>query len=185
MLKEDGRSFVTGPRMINPIFGVALALGCLALASAQILAVVRHVSGSHPLAAQEPVARGLFAAVFLLAACGIVVALLEYRNARVDLDEDGITVCSWSGCRRVVSWEQVETVGFIETDETKTDVPWHRLYIMTQEGRSIRLAGGPWRTARSTGVLRRELVERLGLEETGSSDARCALFFPATKSEWS
>ena len=185
MLPDDQQSFPTGPRMINPAFGIVLTAACLMLAGAQIWAVAGHIAGNRSLAAQEPAARAIFAAVFLIAAFGIIVALLEYRNARVLLDDEALIACCWTGCKTPVALEDISSLSYIHTDDEKTDVAFHWLYLTTTGGRSVRLAGGPWPAPRTVPLLRHELIDRLDLRETETEEIRWALLFPATRTRWS
>ncbi len=185
MPPDDTRSFETGPRMLNPVFGIVLTVPCLLLAATQIWFVAGHISGARSLAPHEPTARGVFAAVFILAAFGIIVAMLEQRNGRVNLDDDGLTVCCWTGCQTRVQWSAVASVGHLRTDADEAGLPFHWLFLTTRDGRSVRLAGGPWPEPEGVHLLRRELVDRLGLEERETEKTRWAFLFPAQRTEWS
>jgi len=184
MPSHERQTFETGPRMIRPTFGVFLAVACVGLAAAQIWAVGRHYSGSHTLAAHEPAARSIFAAVFIIAAFGAVIALLEHRNGRVILTDDSITACCWTGCRTTLPLDQVASVGYLTTDTDQTDFAFHWLYLTTRDGDAVRLAGGPWAAPQSVSLLRHELKDRLELEHEGTEQMRWALLFPATRTRW-
>jgi hypothetical protein len=185
MTPDDTRSFHTGPRMINPAFGIVLTVACLLLAAAQIWIVAGHISGSRSLAAHEPAARAVFAAVFITAGFGIVVAVLEQRNGRVHIDDHGLTVCRWTGCRTRLQWNSVASIGYLCTDADEAGIPFHWLSLTTRDDRSVRLAGGPWPASQRVDLLRHELVDRLNLEEQKTDITRWALIFPAQRTEWS
>lgn len=184
MLSDDVISFETGPRMINSAFGIVLTVACLLLAAAQVWIVAGHISGARSLAAHEPTARGVFAAVFILAAFGITVALLEQRNGRVHLDDDGLTVCCWTGCRTRAQWDSVVSIAYLRTDPDDSGIPFHWLSLTTRDGRSVRLAGGPWPPSQGVDLLRHELADRLDLQEQEAETTRWALIVPAQRTEW-
>jgi len=185
MPRETRGHFATGPRMIAPAGGIALAAACIALAATQAWPVIGHLTGARALAPYEPALRGVFGAIFLLAGLGVVIALLEGRNAAVDLDEEGLTVSSWTGATRRVGWDEIEALGLLLPASEGTDLPFHRLSLTTAGGRSLRLSGGPWQQTDEVERLRREIIRRAGLVERGGEDAHWAFIFAARRREWS
>ncbi|MFW5869230.1 MAG: hypothetical protein ACOCX2_15500 [Armatimonadota bacterium] len=185
MQQADGRSFRTGPQMVNPGFGLVLALGCLVLAATQAWPVIEHVTGGRVLAAYEPAARAVFAVVLLLAGTGIGVALLEQRNARVEIRDDTITIANWRASRLTLQCDQIEELALIRPAQEDTDLPFHWLFVRAADGRGIRLAGGPWPEPRPVEMLRHELVDRLDLTEDEPQRADWALIFAARRRTWS
>ncbi|MBD3291330.1 MAG: hypothetical protein GF393_00280 [Armatimonadia bacterium] len=181
---DDPRQFDTGPRMIDPRFGMGLALACMALAATQAWTVARHYLGAGHLDAQEPAARILFGVVFLLGAVGVTVALLEQRNATVTLDDDGIVVRSCCSRQRRVRWDEIEEVVFTRHDDEATDVPFHWLHVIAEDGSKVRLAGGPWQQTRAVQMLRHEVIDRLDLKEQATESTRWALLFKGMRNRW-
>lgn len=185
MPEETRRHFATGPRMIPPAGGVALAAACIALAATQAWPVIGHLTGARVLAPYEPALRGIFGAIFVLAGLGVIIALLEGRNAAVDLDDGGLTVRSWTGATRRVAWDEIEVLGLLLPASEGADLPFHRLSLTTVGSRSIRLAGGPWQQTDEVERLRREIIRRAGLVERRGEDAHWAFIFAARRREWS
>jgi F0F1-type ATP synthase membrane subunit c/vacuolar-type H+-ATPase subunit K len=171
--------------MISPAMGILVALACLTFAGFQIHLIFSHYFGGDPLPAQEPYARMLFAAVFLLAAFGVTIALLEYINGEVALDDQKITVCCWLGCKREIRWDEVASVIALRPADSDPDFPFHWLAVATEDGRRLRLSGGPWSQPRSVEMLRHEIIDRLDLQPRTTESARWALIFAATRNQWS
>lgn len=183
MSTQEPRTFATGPDVLHPTLGLALVAACLLLAGAQAWAASRHYLGAGGPGSAEAAARIVFGALFLFAGAGIAIALLARRNAAVRLDEAGLTIRSWRGTRRRLQFDEVAALVRIAPDREETDFPFHSLRLLTTDGRSLRLAGGPWPAPEPVQALRRELVDRLGLEEHASERARW-LIFPAQRTEW-
>lgn len=184
MPAENLRQFETGPRAMNPTLGIVLAMTCFVLAAAQTWTVARHYLGARHLDAREPPARILFGAVFLLAAAGVTAALLERRDGRVTLDDEGIATRSCCRAERHVRWDEIEEVVFSQHDEKATDIPFHWLHVITGAGRQVRLAGGPWQQPRPVQMLRHEIIDRLDLKERETEPIRWALLFKGTRHRW-
>lgn len=185
MSQADGQSFRTGPQMTSFGFGLALALMCFVLAAVQAWPVMQHYIGARDLAAHEPTARVVFVVVLLLAGLGISIALLEQRNARVELAEGVVHVHTWRGAEPPLAPDTIEALVLLRPVQDDTDLPFHWLFVRTADGRAIRLAGGPWPEPRPVQSLRHELADRLDLQEHEPEEASWALIFAAERRTWS
>ncbi len=183
-MSEERRHFRTGPLMIQPALGIVLLVASLALAASRAWPVIAHFTDARALAANEPAARIAFAAVFVLAAAGIAIAMLERRNAAVDLDDDGLCVRSWWGARRRLAWDQIDAVILLRQAADEGDLPFHRLSVRVRSGRTVRLAGGPWPETPEVIGLRRKLLRKLKFAHEGVTPARWRLIFEARRATW-
>ena len=183
-MSDTPHNFRTGPLMIRPALGIVLIAGSLALAASQAWRVIQHFSGTRALAPNEPVARLVVVAIFVVAAAGIAIAMLERRNAAVDLDDDGLTVQRWwGGTRRLVS-DEIEAIILLRPAAKEGDLPFHRLALRLVNGRTVRIAGGPWPEGPEVLRLRRKLIGRIGLAGQNAAPARWCLIFGAERVTW-
>lgn len=184
MTKDQEQSFDTGPTMLNPIFAFALLVACGALAVSQWWVATQRWADQGAMTG-EPVARILFAAVFTAAAFGIGFALLERVNAAVILGDRAVTIRSWRGEKQAIPWEEVTSVALVTPAGDQPDLPFHWLSIDTSDGRTLRLAGGPWPETVEVRDLRRKLTARLPLRRRDATSTRWLLLLPAERVTWS
>ncbi len=185
MPEPETQVFDTGPGMVSPALGVTLAVACIVLAATQAWIAVQHYRGAHQLPAQEPVARLLFGIVFLVAGCGIAVAVLEDRNARIELTPSTITIRNWHGSESEIPWRMVHAVVLLESSKDSSSLPFHWICASMTDGTRVRLSGGPWEESREVKIVRHEIVDRLGFEEHPPQQSRWTLIFPTERTEWS
>ncbi|MGC9316573.1 MAG: PH domain-containing protein [Armatimonadota bacterium] len=183
MSEEEPRTFNTGPALQRPWLAVVLAAGCVAVAGSQVLIIIRGTFGERPIDDLEPIFRVFFASAFLLAAAGIAHALMESRNARVTVTDDGLQIRDWRGEQSSLPWESVAGLVLVEP-RASSDVSFGSLHALTDSDEPVRLSSGLWQDTARLRALRRAIVNRLGLRFDGTRDARWWIVLPAFENTW-